>query len=136
MSTQEKSKPKLSSRPPVINTAETLSRLERLDEWSQEPSKKAAEAIGAAKPVQEGQPAVEVTENAPKTLKTQKSETYPWDDVDPKANSMTTMRLNTTLYLKLKYLGETTFGSNMKKIMEEALESKIKKMLKERGIDG
>lgn len=119
--------PKLSSRAPTLNTAQTLERLEVLDEWSEQPAKTAADAISHEQ-VSSPQPA---KENKPK--KREIGESYPWEE---EVNSVVALhiKLPANLFAKLKFLGETTYGSNMTKIIIEALEPKVNKMLKERGI--
>lgn len=121
--------PKLSSRPPALNTTQTLERLEVLDEWSEQPAKIAADAISHEQ-VSSPQP---VKENKPK--KREIGERYPWDDItDINTKQPLYMRVPLSLYLKLKWLGDTTYGTDMTTITIEAVEAKVNKMLKERGI--
>lgn len=128
---------KLSSKPPVISSSESLERLEKLKDWTEEPSKKAAEAIGASK--QEDGKAGVVNEQkiASKALEVQIKDSfeYPWQDPRSVGFSTSSFRLPTELFLKLKFLGDTTYGSSMSKILIEALEPQIDKLLKERGIE-
>jgi hypothetical protein len=121
--------PKLTPAPAPTTTAETLDRLGKLDEWTEEPARRAAAAL-EGKGEETPQPAAE---NAPEAQETAKPE-YPWQQPGMEGTHLANFKLERRLFLKLKYLGETTYGSNMTKILSEALEPKVNKMLKERGI--
>ncbi len=119
--------PKLSSKAPTLNVPETLERLNALEEWSEQPARVAADAIKHEQVVRPKS----VKENAPK-VKVGEG-TYPWEDGVNGVVSVN-FKLPANLFAKLKYIAETTYGSNMTKIVIEALEPKVDKMLKERGI--
>lgn len=114
--------PLLKKRPgAAVPTAELLDRLHKADDVTMQPLEQAVKeaatpAPAAAKPAKAKKPAM------------------PWDAIDEAAIQPFSARLNTRLFLKLKYLGETTYGTNMTKILHEALAEKVSVMLKERGI--
>lgn len=120
--------PKLTLEP-TASTEKTLERLEALKDWTEEPAKRAAAALGEE---DRAEPQPE-PENAPEPREKAKTQ-YPWQQPGLEGTHLSNFKLDLRLFLKLKYLGETTYGSNMTKILTEALEPKVNKMLKERGI--
>lgn len=118
-------------------------RLAALESWTAEPAQAVAERIGAAaveeqKP-EEVAPAARVTKRSGKSPAAHEpaaggdGEGLPW--VGATGSHMTTYRIPTRIYLKLKWLGETTYGSSATKILCDVMEPAIDKMLKDRGIE-
>lgn len=181
-------KPKLSSAPPAkrAQTDDALARLEKLNDWSEEPSRAVAAALSAesathgshdpqpgvpeAPSAPSPEPVAEVTALAaqvvpggvadvqaapeaaqvpasaavveavpakPKAAAVQaKKALMPWEDeaqMGGGAVKLCNFKLPMALYLKLKWLGDTTYDSNMTKIVLGAVEREIEKLLKERG---
>ncbi len=120
---------KITAKP--LNRTSDAERLEKLDEWTEAPAKEVAASI--AKPA-------ESTAVAPKPEKKGKDTGYPWESVPATgasflaAQKSVNFKIPMDLYLKLKWLGETTYLSDMTKIVTEALQEKTGKLLKERGI--
>lgn len=126
MSSGNAKQPKLrSSPPPALNTTQSLARLETLKDWTEEPAKKAAAAIS-----KEGQGDGQGNKEKIDPRVPQ----YPWQ-AGQTGSTLASFKIPTQLFLKLKFLGDTTYGSNMTKILLEALEPKVEQMLKERGIE-
>lgn len=137
---------KLRSQPPSRQSGQdALKRLDALKEWTEEPARSSAEAIGAQP--EEVKPELEpvsVVNSTPKPAQTPSKASkrsgvgdYPWQDASVVSSGLVkSMNFNIPmeLYLKLKWLGDTTYNSNMTKIIIEALEEKTHKLLKERGI--
>lgn len=118
---------KIRARPPAPrNAAQSLADLEKVKDWTEEPAQTAASAISGK--VQTVAPAAAPTPPAP---------AFPWDA--PSAADSTRLvnfKLPTVLYLKLKYLGETTYGASMTSIVTGVIEKEVDRLLAERGQGG
>ena len=124
---------------PVKNMTEEegVKNLEALDEWTQQPAKEIANAIGqgADKVVEKAPegvaPVEQVVEQPKKVVAAKKAQaTMPWENVSG-IKSMT-FRLPAELAEKLKYLGGTIYGETINSVATTALEKEVKRLLKER----
>lgn len=149
--------PRLRTLPPKsASQAEALKRLDALDEWSEQPAKDVAAAIVASQPAQ----ASSASSTAQPTQASQATQTaepvkaskpakkvqpaqpqYPWSTAGEGAQAggrpatrQFNIKVPEDIYLRLKWLGETTYGTNMTQIAIEALAERVASMLKERGI--
>lgn len=102
-------------------------RLAAVSTWTQEP------AIEAAKRADVPMLNPEQPIEAPAVPAAPVKEAVPWEGVN--GSRMSTYRLPERVYLKLKWLGETTYGTNATKILCDILEPELNRMLKERGIE-
>jgi hypothetical protein len=59
---------------------------------------------------------------------------YPWEDApgSVEAVKLVNFKIPIKLYLKLKYLGDTTYGSSMTQIFVTAMEKETARLLRER----
>ena len=124
--------PKLRTRPPSGDQASTLARLERLNDWTEEPARAVAASIGAAP----REAAPEAPEAAPGPAKPARktSGDHPWSDKPSDHYVQMNVRIPADLYAKLRWLGSTTYDSSMTKIVTDSLQKTAKKMLGERNI--
>lgn len=126
---------KISVNPPPASQTQqdALKRLEKLSEWSEQPSRDVADAIKDTDPEPTESPRV-----ATKQKKKPEVSAKPWDVAADYAHGTgeplksMNFKLPIELYMKLKWLGETTFGTNMTKILTEALYEKTSQMIKDR----
>ena len=115
---------KIRSAPPMRSPAEALAGLDKVQEWTEQPAKDAASAIT---PVADAMAPVE----PPKTPEAR----FPWDEAAigaPEAIKLVNFKIPMRLYLKLKYLGDTTYDSSMTKIVVSTLEKETDRLLKAR----
>lgn len=116
---------KIRARPPAThNAAQALADLDKVQDWTEQPAKTAASAISP--PVEAVAPAAAPTPSAP---------AFPW--LVPGATDSTRLvnfKLPTALYLRLKYLGETTYGESMTSIVTGVIEKEVDRRLAERGV--
>ncbi|WP_426148767.1 hypothetical protein [Polaromonas sp. DSR2-3-2] len=115
---------KIRSAPPMRSPAEALAGLDKVREWTEQPAKDAASAIT---PVAEVIAPVE----PPKAPEAR----FPWDEAAmgaPEAVKLVNFKIPMRLYLKLKYLGDTTYDSSMTKIVVSTLEKETDRLLKAR----
>ena len=115
---------KIRSAPPIRSSAEALAGLDKVREWTEQPAKDAASAIT---------PAVEVI--APVEPPKAAEARFPWDEAAtgvPEAVKLVNFKIPMRLYLKLKYLGDTTYDSSMTKIVVSTLEKETDRLLKAR----
>jgi hypothetical protein len=147
--------PRLRTQPPKSGSqADALKRLEQLDGWTEEPAKAAADAIGATQAIhassairpsnaaEDAQLAQAVEPAKPvqavkAAKKTQPVQQYPWATAEQGWRPVMrqfNIRVTEDVYLRLKWLGETTYGSNMTQIAIEAITDRVTAMLKERGV--
>lgn len=139
--------PKLRTQPPKAPQVDPLARLQALESWSEEPAK--AQASALAKPEGEGAaiPAAQPSEASTPSTANDAAEpskdskqskdskpSYPWDGVDDGQSHQFNIKIPKALYLRLKWLGDTTYGTSMTQIAIQGLEARAAKMLKERGI--
>ena len=134
----EQKRPALSSRRPGVDTKSALDKLSALDGWSEQPAVTASNALEDVK-IQKTPNDPPKAEKPVRALKKEveegvKAAKLPWDDASDRLTINFMLRPSETLHAKLKYLGETTYGSSMHKIAIEAVEHAVEKMLKERGI--
>lgn len=111
-----------------------LARLETLETWTEEPTRSAAAAISDS----------DTAQQAPQQLASSQIEQkghYPWQDNNNafKDASMVLKPMNIRapieLHQKLKWLSDNRVdGKNLTRIIIEALEEKVEKMMKERGV--
>lgn len=59
---------------------------------------------------------------------------FPWQTVPEGSERQLNVKVPADLHFKLKWLGDTTYGTNMTQIIIDALQDVAKKMLRERGI--
>lgn len=120
--------PKIRTQPPSKSSQQdALARLEKLDAWTEEPSRDVAAAIGA-------EPHAETPVVKPVAPRKGRGGEFPWQDVPEGSERQLNVKAPADLHLKLKWLGDTTYGTNMTQIIIDALQDVAKKMLKERGI--
>jgi len=115
---------KIRSAPPMRSPAEALAGLDKVQEWTEQPAKDAASAIS---------PTVDpyVTVDPPKPSATR----FPWDEPSgsrSEAVKLVNFKIPMRLYLKLKYLGDTTYDSSMTRIVVSTLEKETERLLQER----
>ena len=112
--------------PPVHrNSEQVLDDLAKLQEWTEQPVKDAVSAIT---------PAVQLTANPAEAFKPPAAR-FPWEESSisaPEAVKLVNFKIPMRLYLKLKYLGDTTYDSSMTKIVVSTLEKETDRLLKER----
>lgn len=125
-----RSSPPLRRLPPKL-PAEAKVRLDKLEEWSEEPARDAAAVLSTA-----DEPANGEGEGRAVPPKIKGVAAYPWIEYDgvPVLSSVL-LRIPKSLHMKVKFLGETTYGDSMNKIMQRAIEREVKEMLRKRGID-
>lgn len=114
---------KIRSMPPMRNPAEVLAGLDKVREWTEQPAKDAASAIS---------PAVEAI---PIESSKASAARFPWDEPASstlEAVKLVNFKIPMRLYLKLKFLGDTTYDSSMTKIVVATLEKETERLLKER----
>lgn len=126
-----------------------MARLEKLDMWTEEPAKDVAKALSdppaAEKPATEGEPSptpatTPVAAPAPRKTpgkggKSGSNGAKPWlmgEELAPGAAKAFQVRLPAELFLQLKWLGETTYGSSMNSICIEAIRHEVHKLVRER----
>ena len=154
--------PKLRATPPKLDQGAALARLKALEEWSEEPARAQAESIAApegqgaassdssASPhssdssssatsslsaaSNDSRPINASSHSKPKTASKPKPMGYPWEGIDEDSVTQFNIRVPRALFMRLKFLGETTFGSSMTEIGIRALQAEADKMLTERGI--
>jgi hypothetical protein len=138
--------PKLRTQPPKAPQVDPLARLQALESWSEEPAKAQADALAANRSEGEGlaTPAMKPSEHSQPSTATKPSDaaepskaskpSYPWDGVDDGQSHQFNIKIPKALYLRLKWLGDTTYGTSMTQIAIQGLEARAAKMLKERGI--
>lgn len=113
---------------------DAAARLAALESWTAEPAQSVASKIEVA-------PEPTVAKAVKKTAKSSAKAAVPEGEggampwAEATGTHMTTYRLPSKIYLKLKWLGETTYGSSATKILCDAVEPAIDKMLRERGIE-
>jgi hypothetical protein len=121
---------KLTLKP--VRTQHDIDRLEKLDGWTEQPARDQAAALI---------PQPEPTETAavtPEPKKKGKDTAKPWEigvgaaESAGKGQKSVNFKLPMELYLKLRWLGETTYGMDMTKITIEALTAHTDKMIKAR----
>lgn len=127
-----KTSPALKSRPP--QPRDDTDRLKQLEEWTKEPAKKAEQAAregeGRAEPAPTNKPAAA----APKSGQSGKPDTDPWGEANPDIIKIFNLRLPEDLHVRLKWLGDTSYGESMHSIATEAVAKEVAKRLKERGL--
>lgn len=115
---------KIRSAPPTRSAAEALAGLEKVQDWTEQPAKDAASAIASSIGV-----VVTETPLEPPVAR------FPWDDAlmgSAESVKLVNFKIPMRLYLKLKYLGDTTYDSSMTKIVVSTLEHEIERLLKDR----
>jgi hypothetical protein len=115
---------KIRSMPPIRNPAEALAGLDKVQEWTEQPAKDAASAISP-----------KVQPIAPTEAPNAPGARFPWDEAfisAPEAVKLVNFKIPMKLYLKLKYLGDTTYDSSMTKIVVSTLEKETDRLLKAR----
>lgn len=115
---------KIRSAPPIRSAAEALAGLEKVQDWTEQPAKDAASAIAPSIDTVVTQTPLE----PPVSL-------FPWDDAlmgSAESVKLVNFKIPMRLYLKLKYLGDTTYDSSMTKIVVSTLEREIEQRLKDR----
>jgi hypothetical protein len=75
-------------------------------------------------------PAPRARKSAPEPQKT----IYPWEDADPRIPKTFNLRFEMPDYIRLKWLGDTTFEESMHSIAMRGALQEIDRMLRERGI--
>jgi hypothetical protein len=114
-----------------------LARLETLESWTEEPTRNAAAIIADAV-----QDAAQKAPQQPASKQAEQKKRYPWQDGNSafKDASMVLKPMNIRapieLHQKLKWLSDNRIdGKNLTRIIIEALEEKVEKMMKERGVN-
>lgn len=142
--TSPSNRPAMSARPPMRSSADVLKDLDSVSEITEAPSRAAAQALDGAGegaqqevkpyPVAAPESAAEA-QAAPAKGKGKDKPVMPWDElVNSTASQQLNLRLPVALLAKLKFLGETTYGESQTSIVKKALEEKMARMLKERGL--
>ena len=104
--------------------AEALAGLDKVQAWTEQPAKDAASAIAPA-----------VKAMAPVEPTKTPEARFPWDEAAigaPEAVKLVNFKIPMRLYLKLKYLGDTTYDSSMTKIVVSTLEKETDRLLQAR----
>ncbi len=126
-----KSSPQLRKSRPQVPPAE-LKRLAELDEWTTLPEQGRAELTqapgGPQEPANEGQ-GPEAAAGVPELATGPK---MPWEDVAPGMTKPYSIILPAEIYLKVKWIGETTYDSSMRQFVLSALRRAIDEEFKER----
>jgi hypothetical protein len=114
---------KIRARPPAPrNAAQALADLEKVKDWTEQPAKTAASAISA-----------QVQAVAPAAAQKPPAPAFPWEAPGAgDAVKLVNFKIPLALYLKLKYLGDTTFGASMTSIVTGAMEKEVDRLLSER----
>lgn len=102
-----------------------LQRLRMVEEWTEEPARKAAEGLPQAEPAPP-QPEAPKAPPAPR---------YPWEGVSEEAIQSYTIDIPKRLHLKMKWLAETTYDQGLRKRMLQAIERSVDEGMRERGIE-
>ena len=115
---------KIRSAPPIRSAAEALAGLDKVQDWTEQPAKDAASAIA---------PSIDtVVTQMPAEPSVAR---FPWDEAligSAESVKLVNFKIPMRLYLKLKYLGDTTYDSSMTKIVVSTLEHEIERLLKDR----
>lgn len=129
----------LSSRRPTVETSTSLSsRLAALENWTEEPTIVAFDAlqttndiIDADIPTHAEKPAQALENRAGQG---DAEQVLPWANASDEKLAVFMFKPSEALHLKLKFLGETTYGMTMQKIVVEAVEERVNALLKARGL--
>lgn len=129
----------LSSRRPVLENSTSLSsRLAALENWTEEPTMVAFDAlqttndeIDANVPTHAEKPALALENTVGQGAAEQ---VLPWANASEEKLSVFMFKPSEALHLKLKFLGETTYGMTMQKIVVDAVEQRVAALLKARGL--
>ncbi|HEX7719697.1 MAG TPA: hypothetical protein VF389_07820 [Woeseiaceae bacterium] len=128
-------------------TPTALERLEKAEDWTEAPTRQAAESLADdpqaaedVKPAEQGgkKPATARKSPAKVQPKAPPKVERPWEaalqmhDGTSAATRLANFKLPGEMYAKLRWLADTTFDYSMTRIVIEALEVKIEQMLKER----
>lgn len=116
---------KIRAMPPMVRSAaQTLADLEKVQTWTEQPAKDAANAIGP-----------ETESVAPAVMQKPVAARFPWEDATSgvaEAVKLVNFKIPMRLYLKLKFLGDTTYDSSMTKIVVSTLEKETDRLLQAR----
>ena len=119
---------------------EAKKRLQALDDWTAEPNKLPAHALpttpeATQAPVNAPE-ATEAPTPPPATQKPSEAHRKPWEAANGEAEGLVSFnfKLPRTMALKLRYLGDTTYGETMTSILIKTLGPRLDEMLNERGL--
>lgn len=129
----------LSSRRPSPDTGVSLSsRLASLENWTEEPT---LDAFDALQPIiDETDAHISTTTEKPALARENTvgegiaEVVLPWVGASDEKLVVFMFKPSEALHLKLKFLGETTYGMTMQKIVVDAVEQRVAALLKARGL--
>lgn len=110
---------------------EAKKRLQALDDWTAEPNKLPAHALPTTPE------ATQAPTSPPKaTEKPPEAPRKPWEAANGESEGLVSFnfKLPRTMALKLRYLGDTTYGETMTSILIKTLGPRLDEMLHERGL--
>lgn len=135
------SQQRISTLPPKAPDA--AERLRKLEAWTEQPARDAVAALEGSEPseVQQAPENAPVASPEPPTSrgksgkKSKGEDVKPWDMVEIKDNATIPMnfRIPIPLLKRLRYAGGTIYGLDMTKIVVQALEEKLDKLLEKDG---
>lgn len=139
--------PKLRTQPPKSSPNAALNRLAALDAWTEAPAKAAAQSLstqeegGAPESADAASDAIKASEPSNASSHSKQSKvskhaepSYPWEGIAEDQSHQFNIKIPKALYMRLKWLGDTTYGTSMTQLAVQGLEAQAAKMLKERGI--
>lgn len=127
-----------SRRPDVMNSLSATEKLRKLDNWTTEPTVTALEAIQLTQ-IADAPNDINLELKPALALKKEleghdSNPDLPWHNASEDKLAVFMFKPSEVLHLKLKFLGETTYGMTMQKIIVEAVEERVAALLKARGI--
>lgn len=119
---------------------EAKKRLQALDDWTAEPNQLPAHALPTTPEATQAPTsppeATEAPTLPPATEKPPKAPRKPWEAANGESEGLVSFnfKLPRSMALKLRYLGDTTYGETMTSILIKTLGPRLDKMLQERGL--
>lgn len=119
---------------------EAKKRLQALDDWTAEPNKLPAHALPttpeATQAPTSAPKAAEEPTTSHATEKPPEAPRKPWEAANGESEGLVSFnfKLPRTMALKLRYLGDTTYGETMTSILIKTLGPRLDEMLHERGL--
>ena len=119
---------------------EAKKRLQALDDWTAEPNKVPAHALPTTPEATQAPTSApniaEAPAPTPAPEKPPQAPRKPWEATNGEAEGLVSFnfKLPRTMALKLRYLGDTTYGETMTSLLIKALGPRLDEMLHERGL--
>lgn len=119
---------------------EAKKRLQALDDWTAEPNKLPAHALVAPPEATQAPISAPELKKAPAaphaTEKPAEAPKKPWEAANGESEGLVSFnfKLPRSMALKLRYLGDTTYGETMTSILIKTLGPRLDEMLQERGL--